>query len=416
MKLLAAVLGTVLIATAAPAHSDAVPPTEQVSTGKVKSGLEVLLQNPPPLLIGKHVGLITNPTGVDRLLRSSVDLLAARSDIHLVALFGPEHGVRGDALGSFADGTDPKTHLPVYSLCCRTHSPSPASLKGLDALIFDIQDTGARFYTYTSTLALSMQAAASRGILFVVLDRPNPLGGVEVAGPVLDPRWKSFIGMYPIPILHGMTVGELARLFNREFGINANLMVIPMDGWKRSMWFDDTGLPWVITSPGIPHFQTAVLYPAMGPLGDTNLSVGVQTTKPFEFVGATYAEPWQLRSKLEARRLNGVAFREAYWRGAPWLETGGPQFAGVEIRVTDRAAYHPVDLTLQILDVVRHLYPNRFQWGPQAGGGYLFDLDMGTDKVRHELSLGKSPQQIEHEWQADLDHFMKIRASYLLYP
>jgi uncharacterized protein YbbC (DUF1343 family) len=383
---------------------------------RVRSGLEMLLADPPEFIRGKRVGLITNPTGVDADLRSGPDLLAARHDIHLVALFGPEHGVRGDAQDDISNGADARTGLPVFSLYGATRKPTPAMLRGLDALLFDIQDSGARFYTYTSTLALAMQGAAASDIPFVVLDRPDPLGGELVAGPVLDPRWSSFIGMYPIPVLYGMTMGELARLFNQEFGIGVHLMVIKMDGWHRSMWFDQTGLPWVMTSPGIPHFDTDVLYPVTGPIGDTSLSVGVLTTKPFEFVGAPYILPWHLREALEARHPGGVAFREVYWRGSPWLSTGGPEYGGVEIRVVDRTAYRPVDLMVQILDVVHRLYPAQFGWGRPAGSGYVFDYNMGTDQVRREISAGKPPAQIEEEWQPALAQFLKIREKYLLYP
>ncbi len=399
------------------ASSQQAPPTPAEPTGRVRTGLEVFLQSPPEALRGKRIGLITNPTGVDADLRSDVDLLAARQDVRLVALFGPEHGVRGDAgAGSdVANGRDPKTGLPVYSLYGATRKPTPAMLRGLDALVFDIQDVGARFYTYTSTLALAMQAAAAAGIPFVVLDRPNPLGGQMVAGPVLDPRWSSFIGMYPIPIVHGMTIGELAGMFNEEYRIGARLLVVRMEGWHRSMWFDATGLPWVMTSPGIPHFETAVLYPAMGPIGDTNLSVGVLTTKPFEFVGATFIQPWRLREALAARHLGGVAFREVYWRGEPWTSSGGPEYGGVEVRVTDRSAYRPVDLCLQILDVVHRLYPGRFRWGPRWGDRYVFDIDMGTDRVRRGIMAGKSPRQIEEEWQPALARFLQVRERYLLY-
>lgn len=381
----------------------------------VKTGLEIFLNHPPSVVVGKRVGLITNPTGVDRAFRSTVDLLAARTDMRLVALFGPEHGVRGEAASWVANSTDTRTKLPVYSLYGKTLSPTPAMLKGVDVLVFDIQDAGVRFYTYISTLALAMKAAAERGIPFVVLDRPNPLGGELVAGPVLDPRWKSFMGMYALPVVHGMTIGELAQLFNAEYGINANLTVVPMEGWQRSMWFDETALPWVITSPGIPHFHTAVLYPAMGPIGDTNLSVGTLTTKPFEFVGQTFVQPWRLREGLEARHVAGVAFREAYWRGEPWTDAGGPTYAGVEVRVVDRSAYRPVDLTLQILDVFRRYYPSGFKWGRSYSGAYVFDWDMGTDQVRRQLVAGKSPAEIEKTWEPDLQRFLAIRAKYLLY-
>ncbi len=391
-------------------HSGEPAPSEGV-----KTGLEIFLSHPPSVVVGKRVGLITNPTGVDRALRSGVDLLAARTDMRLVALFGPEHGVRGEAASRLANSTDARTKLPVYSLYGKTLSPTPAMLKGVDVLVFDIQDAGVRFYTYISTLALGMKAAAERGIPFVVLDRPNPLGGEGVAGPVLDPRWKSFMGMYALPVVHGMTIGELAQLFNSEYGINANLTVVRMEGWRRSMWFDETALPWVITSPGIPHFHTAVLYPAMGPIGDTNLSVGTLTTKPFEFVGQTFVQPWRLREGLEARHIAGVAFREAYWRGEPWTDVGGPTYAGVEVRVVDRSAYRPVDLTLQILDVFRRHYPSGFKWGRSYSGTYVFDWDMGTDQVRRQLIAGKSPAEIEKTWEPDLQRFLAIRAKYLLY-
>ena len=385
------------------------------SGGIVRTGLDVFIRNPPAALHGKRVGLITNPSGVDPNFRSTVDLLAARRDVHLVALFGPEHSIRGNAGDAIPNTVDARTELPVYSLYGDTKGPTPAMLEGLDALIFDIQDIGARFYTYISTMALAMKAAAGNGVRFVVLDRPNPLGGEMVDGPVLDPPWRSFIGMFPIPILHGMTIGELAQLFNNEYGIGADLLVVPMDGWRRSMWFDDTGLPWVITSPNIPHFQTAILYPALGPIGDTNLSVGVGTTKPFEFVGATYAQPWRLRAALEAHHPGGVAFREAYWRGAPCPSASGFEYGGVEIRVIDRTAYRPVHLMMQILDAVQRLYPDELEWGPAHGGQYTFDLEMGTDQVRRDLTAGRAPQRIETDWQPKLTNFLRTRTQYLLY-
>ncbi|TMI91063.1 MAG: DUF1343 domain-containing protein [Bacillati bacterium ANGP1] len=416
LRAIAAALGIAfLIAGSASSQGTPPAPTESTTNGFVRTGLEVFLRNPPAAVLGKRVGLLTNPTGVDHTLYSTIDLLAARKDMHLVALFGPEHGVRGDGGGTLADAIDPKTHLPIFSLYGSTRSPTPGMLRGIDAIVMDLQDVGARFYTYISTLALAMQAAAEKGIPFIVLDRPNPIGGQLVDGPVLDPRWKSFMGMYPIPILHGMTIGELARMFNQEHGLGANLIVVPMQGWKRSTWFDDTGLPWVTTSPGIPHFNTVVLYPAMGPIGDTSLSVGILTTKPFEVVGATYIQPWRLKDALDARNIGGVAFRETYWRGEPWTDSGGPEYGGVEIRVTDRAVYRPVDLTLQIIDVVRRTYPGRFGWGKTRFGNYLFDLDMGTDQVRKMLMAGKSPEEIEKTWQFDLERFKVVRAKYLLY-
>jgi uncharacterized protein YbbC (DUF1343 family) len=413
-RLAVAVLISGLVGPAiAHAQEAAAPPS-----GRVRTGLDIILQDMPEALRGKRVGLITNPTGVTPDLRSDADVLAARHDIHLVALFGPEHGIRGSggAGVAVAGAVDPATGLPVYSLYGVTRKPTPAMLRGLDALVFDIQDVGARFYTYVSTMALAMQAAAENNLLFVVLDRPDPLGGDLVEGPVLDPRWASFIGMYPIPVVHGMTVGELAQYINAEFRVNARLLVVKMEGWRRSMWFDQSGLPWVMTSPGIPHFNTALLYPALGPIGDTGLSVGVLTSKPFEFVGQTYVYPPRLRAALEAMHPGGVTFRDVYWSGEPWTDSGGPQYAGVEIRVTDRAAYRPVRLTLDIIQAFRDLYPRQFNWGAKWGDQYVFDYDMGTDEVRRDFMAGRTPAQIEDSWQPALARFMQIREKYLLYP
>jgi uncharacterized protein YbbC (DUF1343 family) len=400
----------------APAQSSIVTPPDRASPWNVRTGLEVFLRNPPDALRGRRVGLITNPTGVDSDLRWSGDLLAALPSLDLVALFGPEHGIHGTAQGKIAASADPRTGLPVHSLYGDTRRPTPDMLRDLDALIFDIQDVGVRYYTYISTLALALEAAAAQRIPFVVLDRPNPLGGEVVDGPILDPQWSSFIGMYPLPILHGMTVGELARLFNDAYGLGADLTVVPMEGWRREMWFDDTGLPWVITSPKIPHFDTAVLYPVLGPIGDTNLSVGVETTQPFEVVGAPFVHPWELRARLEARHLGGVQFRDAYWRGAPCAGREAPEYAGVEIRILDREAYRPVDLLLHILDVVHRLYAHEFQWGASFGGRYVFDLEMGTDHVRQALTEGVAPSEIRRTWTPDLASFLTLREKYLLYP
>jgi uncharacterized protein YbbC (DUF1343 family) len=418
--LIAVLVVSLLVPTVGIAQDAPPPPAGAVArpAGPVRTGLEVLLANPPDALRGKRIGLITNPTGVGPDLRSDADLLAGRRDLRLVALFGPEHGIRGSsgAGSGVANVTDPKTGLPVYSLYGENRKPSPAMLRGLDALVFDIQDVGARFYTYVSTMALAMQAAAENNLTFVVLDRPDPLGGELVEGPVLDPRFSSFIGMYPIPIVHGMTIGELAEYINAESHVNARLLVVKMEGWRRSMWFDQTGLPWVMTSPGIPHFDTALLYPAMGPIGDTNLSVGVLTTKPFEFVGQTFVAPWRLRAALERRQPGGVAFREVYWAGEPWTDSGGPQYAGVEIRIVDRAAYRPMRLMLDILAAVRQLYPTQFQWGGKWSGQYIFDMDMGTDQVRKDFQAGLTPAQIEEHWQPALARFLQTRQKYLLYP
>ena len=277
---------------------------QQPKKPKVELGVERLLED-PDLLKGKRVGLITNPTGVDSKMTSIVDLFAASDDFELTALYGPEHGVRGDAqAGSTVSSyIDDVTGLPVYSLYGATKKPTPEMLNDVDVLVFDIQDVGTRYYTYIYTMAYAMEAAAEQGIPFVVLDRPNPQGGLRVEGPVLDPTYSSFIGLYPIPLKHGMTVGELARLFNREYQIQADLEVVKMKGWKRSMSFEETGLPFVMPSPNMPTTDTVNVYPATGLFEGTNLSEGRGTTKPFQLIGAPYIEAHDYAKTLNALRL-----------------------------------------------------------------------------------------------------------------
>ncbi|HEX2092847.1 MAG TPA: DUF1343 domain-containing protein, partial [Longimicrobiaceae bacterium] len=252
------------------------PPPAPSPPGAVRPGIEVFASSPPAALQGKRVGLITNHTGVDRAGTSSIDRLAAVPGITLVALFGPEHGIRGTAAPGekVESGRDERTGLPVHSLYGQTRKPTPEMLRGIDALLFDIQDIGARPYTYVYTMALGMQAAAAARIPFVVLDRPNPIGGTAVEGNLLDTAFATFVGMYPIPVRHGMTAGELARLFNREFGIGADLTVIPVEGWRRDDWFDETGLPWLPPSPNIPRLESAIHYPGTVFFEGVNLSAG----------------------------------------------------------------------------------------------------------------------------------------------
>jgi len=387
-----------------------------LSKPSLKLGLEVLLTERPDLLKGKRIGLITNQTGVDSKLESNISLFLEESGINLVALFAPEHGIRGERLaGEYVESyTDEETKLPVYSLYGKTRKPTKDMLKGIDLLIFDMQDVGVRHYTYISTMALAMESAKENNIEFMVLDRPDPLGGLNVEGPVLDPAFSSFIGIYPIPNVYGMTVGELASLFNREFKISAKLTVIPMKGWRRDMWFDHTGLMWVIPSPNIPDFETSVLYPCTGPIGDTHLSVGVGTTKPFHFVGAPYINPSRLMGELSRRRLSGVLFRPAYF--IPRYSRFQDELCrGIEIFVTDRKVFKPVEVALNILDVINRLYPEEFNWGDKSGGKYVFDLSMGTDRVRRYIETGMSPQDIEKTMEKELKRFLEIRKRYLIY-
>lgn len=387
-----------------------------LAEGKVRLGLELLINEKIDLIRGKRIGLITNQTGVDSQLRSNISILSKTLGAKLVALFAPEHGIRGERIaGEYVKSyIDEETNLPVYSLYGETRKPTKDMLKGLDALIFDIQDVGVRHYTYISTMALAMESAKENGIDFIVLDRPNPLGGMNVDGPILEPKFSSFIGLYPMPNIHGMTVGELALLFNNEFRISTKLTVVPMDGWKRDMRFDDTGLYWVISSPNIPDFETVLLYPCTGPIGDTYLSVGVGTTKPFRFVGAPYINPNRLIEELLKRRIEGVIFRLAYFIPR-YSKFQNEVCKGVELFITDRNRFNPLETCLNVLDIVYKIYYKDFNWGDKSNRRYLFDLSMGTDKVRKYIEAGMNPKEITKLWKKDLEKFMLIRDKYLIY-
>jgi uncharacterized protein YbbC (DUF1343 family) len=383
--------------------------------GHVKPGIEVLLEH-PETLAGKKVGLVTNPTGVTSDLTHDVDALLEKH-VNLVAVYGPEHGVRGTEQAGSAPGTlqDPKTGLPFYNLYGKTPQQIAPIFNDVDVILFDIQDVGARFYTYISTMAYAMEAAALDHKKFIVLDRPNPIGGTKVEGPVLNPAFSSFVGLFPIPVRHGMTVGELAMMFNNEFlpkdiGTKADLEVIKMEGWHRDMWYDDTGLPWVMPSPNMPTLDTATVYPGQCLFEGTNLSEGRGTTRPFELIGAPYIESWKLVDALNAKHLSGVAFREAYFQPT-FSKYTNQSVGGLQIYVTNREAYQPVRTALTIIDTVKKLYPNDFQWRSDN----WIDKLLGTDTVRKELDTGESVDDIVAEWQKDLDAFKQLREKYLLY-
>jgi uncharacterized protein YbbC (DUF1343 family) len=379
---------------------------------KVELGVETLFREHKNLLKGKRVGLITNPTGVDSELRSSVDLFAEDPDIELTALYGPEHGVRGDAqAGDKVDYyIDEKTGLPVYSLYGDTRKPTPEMLKNVDILVFDIQDVGARFYTYIYTMAYAMEAAKEQGIPFVVLDRPNPLGGEVVEGPVLEEKYSSFVGKYPIPLRHGMTVGELAQLFNEEFGIGADLTVVKMKKWKRSFDYDETNLPFVMPSPNMPTLETAYVYPGTGLIEGTNVSEGRGTTKPFELLGAPFINGTELSEKLNNLHLDGVKFRAASFTPS-FSKHSGQLSHGVQVYVTDREKYQSVETGLHIVKTIHDLYGEEFSFNKSGN----FDLLIGNSWVREELEKGTDVEDIITKWQKDTKAFKKIRKQYLLY-
>jgi uncharacterized protein YbbC (DUF1343 family) len=379
---------------------------------KVTPGVEVLLDDQKELLKGKKVGLITNPTGIDSKMNSIVDLLNEDPDIELTALFGPEHGVRGDAqAGAYVESyIDEKTGLPVYSLYGQTKKPTPEMLENVEVLVFDIQDVGTRHYTYIYTMAYAMEAAKENNIPIVVLDRPNPLGGLSVDGPVLEPEFSSFIGMYPIPTKHGMTVGELASFFNEEFEIGADLTVIKMKGWKRSMDYDDTGLPFVLPSPNIPTVSTTFVYPATGLIEGTNLSEGRGTTKPFEMIGAPYINSTNLAAELNSLNLPGVKFRAASFTPIT-SKHAGKLSHGVEIYVTDRAEFDAVPTGLHIIKTIHDMYPEDFEFLSNN----FFDKLIGNDWVRTMILEGASVTDITNKYQKEQDEFKKVRKEYLIY-
>ncbi|MDQ2664034.1 MAG: DUF1343 domain-containing protein [Candidatus Eremiobacteraeota bacterium] len=378
---------------------------------RVTLGDEVFLSHTWRDLHGRCVGVITNQTGVTSRLINIVDAIKANGHICVRAIYSPEHGLRGDRpAGAYVSSyTDERTGLPVYSLYGPQKHPSAEILRGVDVLLFDIQDVGARPYTFVSTMAYAMEAAKTYGKEIWVLDRPNPVGGTLIDGPVLDPAYKSFIGLYPIAMRHGMTVGELARLFNGAFGVGAKLRVIPMRGWQRSMLWPDTRLQWVQTSPNIPEWKTSIVYLTTGLIDNAGMNGGIGTTKPFAYAGAIGLDAYRLASVLNSKAIPGVYFRPAYW--SPFF--GGfanQQIAGVELVVYDPRVYPAVRTAVELLTTARDISPSTIRIGAKA-----LDTDWGTDSLRRGLLSGESAAAIESGWAAGLERFRALRARYLLY-
>jgi len=382
---------------------------------QVKPGIEVLLEERLDLIMNKGVGLITNPTGVDSRLESTVNLLHRTPGVRLVALFGPEHGVRGDAYAGEKVETvyDKATGIPVFSLYGKTRQPTAEMLKNVDVLLYDIQDIGNRTYTYIYTMALAMTAAKEKGIPFIVLDRPNPLGGKLVEGPILDPQFSSFIGLYPIPYIYGLTTGELARYFNVELDIKCNLTVVPMKGWKRTMLYTETGLAWIPTSPHIPHAETPLYCAATGALGELNtINVGVGYTAPFEFVGEEWINADSLARELNQRKLPGVIFRPLHYR--PYYgDRQKVALHGVQLHVTDPKKFQPVRTQIHILHALHKLYPERELFATPRTD--MCDKAFGTDKIRQAIWDSKRPDDLIAAWYPELQNFITRSKQYYLY-
>ena len=388
----------------------------------VRSGLEVLLDDPRPIA-AKKIGLVTNQSAVTSDLRHAVRVLHAGRGWKLTALFGPEHGIWGEAqdMEHVDHTTDPLTGLPVYSLYGRDEkdlAPRREVLKTIDALVIDLQDIGSRYYTFIYTMALCMREAAPIGLPVIVLDRPNPIDGVHLEGNIREEKYSSFVGMFPLPTRHGMTPGELARFFNNVFKLECNLTVIPMRGWRRGMWWGDTGLPWVIPSPNMPTVFTATVYPGMCLVEGTNLSEGRGTTHPFEFFGAPWLEPFKLAERLNAVGLPGVRFR-AHFFLPKFQKHGGKVCGGVELHVTNRWAFEPYRTGLWCVKVAREMDPEKFDWRRETyefvSDRLAIDLLAGSDRYRMLVEAGGNPDDWVAEWEETLRDFASIREEYLLY-
>lgn len=395
---------------------------EEVCQSVVTPGIEVLKASGFEQLQGKRVGLITNPTGVDNDLRSTIDILAEAPGVKLTALFAPEHGVRGDyvAGASVANSVDKKTGVPVYSLHGRTRKPTPDMLKDVDVLVYDIQDIGCRSYTFISTMGLAMEAAARDGKEFIVLDRPNPLGGYKVEGNIVEKGRESFVGQYPIPYIYGLTPGELAEYLNEEgllgTGTKVNLTVIPMKGWRRDMTFAETGMPWVLPSPHIPTPDAALLYPATGIMGELSyVSIGVGYTLPFSIAAAPWIDAQKLTDRLNTLDIPGVEFRPIFYK--PFYgQNSGTNVAGVQIYVRDERKAPLSLIQFYIMQELAEMYPQHkaFASATQARVK-MFDQVCGSAKVRQLFTKRYKVADMLDFWNGEADSFKQHSSKYYIY-
>jgi len=375
--------------------------------GRVQTGLDVLEAQKFAALRNKHVGLITNHTGLDSQGRSTADLLSHAAGVHLVALFSPEHGLAGRNDEKISSSKDPATGLPIFSLYGETMRPTDEMLRGVDALVFDVQDAGVRFYTYTTTMGYCMEEAAKRNIAFYVLDRPNPMGGNIVEGPMLDADKTSFTAYFPLPVRYGLTIGELAQFFNAENHINCDLHVIAMKNWHRNYFFESTGARWIPPSPNLRTLKGAVLYPGIEILQSAGVSVGRGTEAPFEEFGAPWMNGDEVAAALNSRHLAGVQFKNQPFIPAIGLYSG-QRCGGVGIRITDRQAVRAMRMGVEIAAVLKKLYPDKFD--PEK-----LLLLVGNAETIRQLRAGVPPEQIVASWSSDLANFETLRRKYFLY-
>lgn len=387
-----------------------------VAYSQVMTGIEVLRDANFELLKGKRVGLITNPTGVDRNLKSTVDILFEAPDVQLVALYGPEHGVRGDipAGEKVENQVDAKTGLKVHSLYGKTRKPTPEMLQGIDVLVYDIQDIGCRSYTFISTMGLVMRAAKEQNKEVVILDRPNPLGGEKVEGSGVSQGYFSFVSQFDIPYIYGLTCGELANYLNQEIG--CKLTVVPMQGWKRSMRFEDTGLPWVPTSPQIPSTTAAILYPATGIIGEMGfLNIGVGYTLPFQVMTAPWVKSVELTEVLNAKQLPGVAFRPILYKPL-FGDMQGQTVQGVQIFITDYDKARLSEIQFHVIEAMHQLYPSHVLFSAETEKrNNMFDKVCGTNFIRENFSKQYKIDDILSYWRNNEQAFKEKSASFYLY-
>ena len=388
---------------------------------QVKLGVEKLLEGDAPLVKGARVGLVCNQASVNHEFQHVADLLKKHDAVNLRALFGPQHGIRGDVQDNMVEtehATDRETGLPIYSLYSETREPTESMMRDIDVIVFDMQDVGCRIYTFAYTMANCMLAARKFGKKVIVCDRPNPINGRDVAGNVLEKGQESFVGQYPIPTRHGMTLGELARMFNEHFLIKCELEVVPMDGWDRNDWHDETNAPWVMPSPNMPTLDSATVFPGTVHFEGTQVSEGRGTTRPFELVGAPYIVSEDYAAELNEANLPGVYFRSCIFRPT-FQKHGGVSCEGVQIQVMDRNIFEPVTTGLTMVKVARDLYPDKFRW-KEPPYEYVFDRNpfdviAGTTKVREAFEQGTTIAELQESWQGELNEFKKLREQFLIY-
>lgn len=388
----------------------------------VLTGLARVVREPGLLADAGRFGLLYNQASVDSRFRSSPDLLAQTFPGRLTALFGPQHGVGGTEQDNMIEtdhSVHPRLGLPIFSLYSATRKPRPDTLDRLDSVLVDILDVGTRVYTFATTALYLMEAAAKAGVRVIVLDRPNPLGGLHVEGNVLDPHLASFVGPHPIPMRHGLTLGELLRFYNEVRSVGCRLEVIPMAGWEPKCYFEETGLPWVMPSPNMPLVETAVVYPGQVILEGTNLSEGRGTTRPFEMCGAPYLEPDRLMGAIETEALEGGVLREVIFRPT-FNKWSGSACLGFHMHVADRSRFRPYRFSLALIAAVGRLYPDQFRWADPPYE-YVFDklpidVILGDASVRTDLESGRSVLDMEREWQPALDAYRRLSSRFFLYP